>query len=523
MFCTTLFFAQNEKYSIKNLNVNTKYSDFGTTYYGDSIVIYASSKPMLGKSKRKWKTNKQPYLQLYSGKISSKGQIYESMSFSEKINSKYHESNVAFSKDLKTVYFSRDNSIDGKKVIENDNGWVLIQLYKATLSETGEWENITSMPFNSDNYQTGHPSLNEKGDKLYFISDMPGGYGLTDIYVVDINEDGTSYGDPKNLGAIVNTSNKEMFPFIDGDNTLYFSSERYGGLGGLDIYATKANEEGKYYNPINLGSPLNSPKDDFSISFHNNSKTGHFSSNRGGGKGDDDIYYFEKIKSTDLECHQIVRGVVRDENTQVLLPDVVVVLYKEAKEIERVITGSTATFTFNVNCESKYKIIASKENYKDVTKEFTTTDEADLELNIDLSLNKKNKNFVEVRGEIFIKINPIYFDYNKSFIRDDAKLELAKVINVMRKYPSLIVEGRSHTDSRGGTAYNQKLSERRADSTVRYIIRLGGISPNRISAIGYGETRLMNHCLDGVRCSDYEHELNRRTEFVILNPEVLNQ
>ena len=314
LLCVTFLSAQEVNYSIKNISENTKFSDFGVAYYGENSVVFASSRKDKSIRSRKWYLNKQPYLELFKGTIGDEGEITNIQRFSENINTKYHESNVTFTKDLKTVYFSRDNYIN-KKTAKDDEGWVLVQLYKANVDENGEWTNIQPLPFNSKNYQTGHPALNAKENKLYFTSDMPGGYGATDIYVVDINSDGT-YGKPKNLGANVNTRKKEMFPFIDSNNVLYFSSNGIGnGFGQLDIYATKIIGYEPIEPAMNLGKSINSAKDDFAFTYKNGEKNGYFSSNREGGKGDDDIYYFEELAPIKFDCNQLVEGVVREIET----------------------------------------------------------------------------------------------------------------------------------------------------------------------------------------------------------------
>jgi outer membrane protein OmpA-like peptidoglycan-associated protein len=471
------------------------------------------------------------------------------------------------------------------------------------------------MPFNDDNYQTGHPSLNKEENKLYFTSDMPNGYGQTDIYVVDVEvdvkRDTIIYGEPQNLGGSINTSGKEMFPYISDSNKLYFSTDGHlTGYGRLDIYVSDLNKD-VLIEPKNLGRPINSNKDDFAFAYQSGKKTGHFSSNRDGGKGDEDIYYFEdKIPEQEepLACAQIAKGVVRDKVSGALLPEALVTLYKDGEKIESVIVGNDAKFEFPVDCEANYKVVGEKATYNIDDKEFITSNEADLELGLTLSLDTgcmqvakgvvrdkqsgallpkavvtlykdgekiesvivgndarfefpvncesnykvvgekrtyspDNEKFITsnelnleldlslnleddfnlVGDKLLIKINPIYFDLDKSFIRPDAAIELNKVIQVMRKYPNLVIEGGSHTDARGSKKYNEALSARRAKSTVAYIVSNGGIDPSRIFSRGYGEYQPVNRCVDYTRCSEYEHQLNRRTEFVIMNPEILQR
>jgi len=445
LFCVSYLSAQEAKYSIKNVSVNTKYSDFGVSYFGENTVVFASARKDKNIRKRVWLINNQPFLELYKGTIGENGEIANVERFSKAINTKYHESNVAFTKDLNTVYFTRNNYLD-KKIKKDSTGMILNQLYRAQIGSDGEWSNIQGMPFNSNDYQTGHPVLNDAEDKLYFISDMPGSYGLTDIYVVDINTDGT-YGEPKNLGPDVNTSRSEMFPFIDKNNVLYYSSNGFAdSKGGLDVYATKLTKNNVYEIPQNLGFPINSNTDDYSFVINKNSKTGYFSSNRKGGKGDDDIYSFVELYPVSFACTQEIAGVVRDKNSSALLPGTMVTLYKNGEKVESVIVGNDATFNFIVDCEASYKAIATKENYKDDSKELTTTDKDGVKSNLELYLLQDE--FVTIRGHLMININPIYFDLDKAEIRDDAAIELQRVVDIMVKYPGLVVQIGSHTDSR---------------------------------------------------------------------------
>lgn len=516
LFCAFQINAQDVNYSIKNISENTKLADFGVTYYGENSAVFASSRKDKSIRSRKWYLNKQPYLELFKGTMEAEGEIVNVERFSETINSKYHESNVAFTKDLKTVYFSRDNYID-KKAKKDTEGWVLIQLYKATIGDNGEWINIQSLPFNNDNYSTGHPVLNDKENKLYFTSDRPGGFGATDIYVVDVNKDG-SYGEPINLGPNVNTRRKEMFPFIDENNVLYFSSNGYeDSKGQLDIYATKIIASEAIEPAVNLGSPINSKGDDFAFVKKSGEKWGHFSSNREGGKGDDDIYYFEELAPIKFDCNQVVEGVVREKDSGALLPGALVILYgKNGEKVESIIADKYASFSFIVDCETAYKIVGTKENYDEDSQEFVTSDDRDLELAIGLTIAPSE--FITVRGQLMVNINPIYFDLDKSDIRKDAAMELEKVVRIMNKYPNIKIALGSHTDSRASDKYNWDLSNRRAKSSLEWIISKG-IDASRITGEGYGETKLVNKCSNGVRCSEAEHQLNRRTEFVILNPE----
>lgn len=503
--------SQVENYTIKNISINNSYSNFGTTFYGDDKVVYASPKKKSYIIRNVWKENNQPFLDLYMGDIAEDGELINIKKFSSKLNTRYHEADVAFTKDMKTVYFSRNNYFD-KTLTRDSLGSGLIHLYRAKIDANGEWVDEQPMPFNSDNYQTGHPTLSADEKTLYFISDMPGGFGKTDIYKTSIASDG-SVGKPINMGSKINTPAREMFSSISGNNELYFSSDgRTDGLGELDIYVTKISGD-NVTEPINVGAPINSEKDDFAFILNYETRRGYFSSNRNGGQGDDDIYTFNQEIPIEFECKQMVKGIVSNKVTGELLPNTLVVLTDDkGVEINRTIVGDSATFNFKVDCNKSYKVEGSNGVYIPVFKDFYVVEGDDNLVSLELMLDE----FVAGNGKCLIKINPIYFDFDKSNIRKDAKVELDKVVSIMQKYPEIVIEGGSHTDSRGLFRYNEKLSSRRAKSSVNYILSKG-IDPNRISSKGYGEYQLVNKCIEGVKCSEKEHQFNRRTEFKIMN------
>ena len=290
------------EYSIKSIDANTKYSDFGSTFMGDKIV-FSSTRKKPGINKRVWRGNNQPFLDLYKGDLLSNGEIDNVVPFSEKVNTKYHDAFVSFSSNLKEVYFTSNDKVNRK--IKSKS----VKIFKATVSQKGEWTNFKNLPFNSDGYDAGHPFINKDGSRIYFVSNMQGTLGDKDIFYVEIKKG--YYGAPVNLGPTINSPYKEYTPFIDGD-LIYFSSDRKGGKGGLDIYVTKL--DGSLPEPINLGSTINSKADDFSFIINSEKLQGYFSSNREGGKGDDDIYTFVQ-KTTIVICDQSVSGVVKDKVT----------------------------------------------------------------------------------------------------------------------------------------------------------------------------------------------------------------
>ncbi len=511
LFSVSLISAQTTagKYTIKNINVNTKSADFGTAYFGTDSVVFSSPRSKRSLIRNIWKPNEQPYLDLYVGKIGEGGEIEGKRKVKGAVNTRFHEAIVAFTNDMKTVYYTGNNNY--QNVVRNDTtGTLRLQLYKAAVTADGTWTNIEKLPFNNDEFSTGHPALNGDGTKLYFVSDRPGTLGQTDIYRVDINADG-SYSDPENLGTNINSPGKEMFPYLV-DDIIYYSSDGHHGAGGLDVFANRMFDT-TISRPLNLGEPINSAQDDFALILKDGK--GYFSSNRENGVGDDDIYSVladENLKII-IECDQKVAGIVKDKDTGEPVAGAVVNLFdNEGQVIETITTDATGTFNFGVKCANSYKLTGEKKYYASDEKKFTTVNdivEKPIVLNLAITAKIVNNK---------VKINPIYFDLNKAEIRPDAAIELDKVVSVMKEYPELNIEAGSHTDSRGSKRYNERLSTRRAKATVEYIVSKG-IDANRITAKGYGESQLTNKCANKVECTDAEHQANRRTEFVIVTQE----
>ena len=431
------------------------------------------------------------------------------------VNEKFHESSISFSPDYKVMYFTRNNYNYGAYKV-GQKGYINLKIYRAEFINN-KWRNITELPFCSDHYSVGHPSVSKDGKLLYFVSDMPGSLGETDIYVVDIYAN-SNFSAPRNLGSTVNTRKREMFPFIADDNTLYFSSDGHSGMGELDIFESKmANQV--FQNPENLGVPFNSISDDFAFSINPQKNKGYLSSNRKEGRGDDDIYRFEKVNEVPEVCTTKVTGTVRNLKFQKYIPYANLLLKDSQNNvIENTQADEFGRYSLELPCNQYYIITGSKEYYKPETKTFTT----DKDLVVDLNLEIIDDFTYNQRKEVVIKINDIYFDYDKWNIRPDAARELDHIIAVMKKYPDIIVTSTSHTDARGTFRYNEELSQKRADASVDYII-YGGISPDRISGKGYGESKLTNKCVDNdlhtnaVYCSEKLHQANRRTNFVIQN------
>ena len=506
--------SMNDKFEIDNLTINSNYSDFSPMFYNEDEVVFASSKDSSFYNTRRYKWNDQPYLDLFVAKVNEESQqLKDALKFSKKINTKYHEASVTFSPDNETMYFTRNNY--GKKLKRDQNGINHLKIYRSRKID-GEWAEAEEVSFNSDDYSTGHPALSKDGKQLYFVSDMPGSIGETDIFVVDVMEDG-SFSAPKNLGPEINTEQKEMFPFINNEK-LYFSSNGHVGLGGLDIFEVAFDAESGFLEVRNVGKPINSEKDDFSFIVNEDTQKGYFASNRDGGKGDDDIYSFKTLEVEEVPANEnAIAGIVTELITGELMPNALIQLLDENNiKLKEMQTDEDGKFVFeDLASDTRYILKTTKGSYLENNTEAATANNE--QVNVDIAMKKLNEMITVENGIRKLKTEMIHFNFDKSYIRDDAALELDKLVKVMNESPNMVIKIESHTDSRGDAVYNKYLSDRRAKSTRAYLIEQG-IDETRIeSAEGFGEEQLLNECDGSVRCSEQQHFLNRRSEFIIVD------
>ena len=501
--------SNSGRYEIADAGINSIQSDYGSSMLNNNL-LFASARDTGGVTKKVFKWNNESFTNLYTTEISADGTLAKPKVFNATINTKFHESTPVFTKDSKTMYFTRNNYLNGKK--QKDAARVtLLKLYKAT-NEDGKWVNVQELPFNSNEYSVAHPTLSVDEKVLYFASDMPGTKGLSDLFSVTINDDG-SFGAPQNLGFPINTESRETFPFIAQDNTLYFASDGHPGLGGLDVFVVKMAANNQFKDIQNIGAPINSPKDDFALLFDTANQNGFFTSNREGGIGSDDIYKFKTLPKA--VCAQVLKGVVTDQDSGLVLSDSKVSLYDEKFNlIKESVTGLNGAYTFEVICGTTYYLRAQKQEYE--TKELPVTIADTSGETIRSIALEKRKKAIDVGTDLAktLDIPILYFDLDKSFIRKDAAFELEKVLAIMQQYPKMKIDIRSHTDSRQTNKYNEALSDRRAKATKAWLIS-NGIATDRLTAKGYGESQLVNNCSDDVVCTEEQHQANRRSEFII--------
>ena len=579
--------STTENVTIKNLDGNTKFLDMCISFYKDQLV-YSSAKDTFSMIKNTYDWNNQAFLDLYLTNPGLLPTKIDSRSAFETVNSRFHEGPVCFTSDFNTMFFTRNNYFNGH-VSTMPDGTNNLKIFISDFNGK-EWKNVRGLPFNSDRYSVGHPALSSDNKTLYFISDMPGGYGETDIYKSEWTNG--NWGTPLNLGESINTSGKEMFTYVDKEGILYFASNGQPGNGGLDVFAAKEEKSG-IYKVVNLVSPINSPFDDFGLVVNNDSLIGYFTSNRTGGKGDDDNYSFV-VNRIDL------RVLVYDDFSKKLLPGSKIALMSETGAvIESKVADTNGAAEFSVKPRERYQLIAEKSSYNPEIKKIEIKgslfdfmqqediylkqgfpyltieiidkesgliipkaildisegkyDEATLEDNNGVIRMKMNEStdytFYVTAEEYFEKtvkyssigkapgeysltieleklsagkqfvLDDLYYDLDKYNIRPDAAIVLDRLHKILADNPEIRIEIGSHTDSRASTEYNQKLSQRRSESVMAYLISKG-IAPSRLVAKGYGESELINHCADGVVCPEVDHQANRRTVIEILNPEI---
>jgi outer membrane protein OmpA-like peptidoglycan-associated protein len=494
-------------YTIKNLDINTAFSDFGGAFYGDKFV-FTSAMDTVKSNGQLYNWNKQPFLNLYVAERNvTDGNLFNEKLLWPNVMTDYHQGTASFSSDLKTVYYST-NVVKKNKLVIGKSRTNNFQILKGIVVN-GEVIKSEKVPFDSKNYSVGHPSLSEDGKWLFFASDMPGGFGQTDLYVVEIADDGTM-GSPQNLGPNINTIRDDLFPFFS-NGILYFSSDGHYGLGGLDVYESRSTEGLKFSLPKNLGGLINSNKDDFSFKIDSSVSYGYFSSNRDNGKGDDDIYYFTK------SSNQLISGKVINAKSKVGIENASIKIYDDLGGlVKQTTTDSQGFYSIHVLCNKRFEIIASKINYSTEKKKVDTDETNGKEIkDVNFELNRYEDLVVKKNGIEKVDITAIFFDYDKAYITNEASIELDKVVFIMDKFPRLKIKIEAHTDARGKDDYNMKLSDDRAKATQAYIVSKGIDTVRIESAIGYGESRLTNRCSNGVMCTEKEHFKNRRSDFII--------
>ena len=485
---------KDPKFESSKLSVNSTYSDFGAYEKGGKLYFVSAR----NESRRDYGWNDQPTLDIYLAQNIA-GTFKNPELVEGDVNTKFNEGTVAISNDNKTMFFTRNAYEDGDYQ-KNEEGVSQLKIYQAKFVND-EWQDIKPLPFTSKDYATANPSLGPDNNYLYFSSNMPGGFGNSDIYRVKINDD-SSFGEPENLGEKINTEGRENFPFVDNEGRLFFSSDGHLGFGGLDVFYIKLQNKDQE-NPKNAAQPVNSSADDFSFTYIANKKTGYVASNRGENPSNDNIYQLDLIEPLDETMLDIL---VTDVETNSPIEKAEVAIYDNQQNmIKKSSTQEDGHTQHKVISEMKYDIQVNAIDYESNSKNISAKGES---MNITIPLEP----VVEVIDTITID-NKIFFAFDKAKIKEEAAFELDKIVKILDENPELSIKITSHTDKRGPESYNMRLSQRRAENTLKYFIE-AGIDETRLKSEGKGESELKVKC--GSNCTNEDHLKNRRSEFTVL-------
>ena len=485
-------FRDTTLYEVSSLPSGDFTGAFSPTEYRDGIVFSAEKEVYRGSKQNPWTGNS--YLDLYYMEKDKNGNWLSPILLEGKVNGRFHEGPATFTEDGKTVYFTRSNYYK-RKMEQNEEEVNNLKIFKASLVDD-KWTNLEDLPFDSDDYSCGHPTVTADGKTLYFVSDMPGGFGGTDIYKVRYKNG--QWTKPENLGPVINTAGNEMFPYIHTDGTLYFSSNAHNTMGGLDVFLTYYYD-GRWMQPENLNYPLNTNKDDFGYILNQDNETGFISSSR---SDKDELYKFKKhAPSFNLY------GMARKKGTQIPVEGVTVEITRGSdNKVITMVSGKDGKFHYPLDPEEEYHLLCTKIGC------FSRTDRVST---VGLKYSENFYADFEVEEIVIDKpivLKNIYYDFDKWNIRDDAAVELDKLVKLLKDNPTLYIEMGSHTDARGTDQYNMVLSDKRAKAAVDYLI-FKGIDAKRLTWKGYGESMPVNESVNGVECDEDQHQANRRTEF----------
>lgn len=477
--------------------INTKDMEYAPNFYGKGIIFTSNRGKVKGKDY--YERTGKSYDNIFASQSTGKNRWSKPAPLNKDINTAYNEGAASFDTENRILYFTQCNGPKGK---ENS-----CKIYE-TQNEGNTWTAPKEVMIpNPDSNIIGHPSINKDGTRLYFVSDMKGGFGGKDIWYSD--KQGNSWGSPINAGPKINTAGDEAFPFIHPSGTLYFSSNGHPGIGGYDIFFADW-EDNDFTEVMNLKYPTNSTADDFGFVLDENKEVGYLSSNRFGGKGEDDIYSAYAIPLVFT-----ISGKTINNSTNKVLPQTKITIIGSDGSTQSAVSDATGSYKFTIKKDVNYQLNASKYRFfGDVGEASTYGLKESKDYTINFKLNPIPLKEIVLKG--------ILYDLASAELREESIAQLDSLIKTLNDNPAFVIEIASHTDSRADSAYNYDLSQRRAQSVVNYLVSKG-IEVGRLVPKGYGESRLLNDCKDGVECSEEMHQQNRRTSFSVLSEDYVSK
>lgn len=505
---------QNElKFNVFNLEANTPQSDFSAAFYNDQL-LFTSGRP--SEKREDYAPAGEAYLNIYNGEVDEFGQVKSASTFKGIKSSDYHKATPYFAEELGSFFFILSNTDEDGNLAYNDEGKNSLAIGQQKKGEGGFWYLLKDL---STSFY--YPFYDKESEKLYFAANFDNGYGGTDIYFVYTNK-GQVMSAPINLGPRINSPGNEIAPYIF-ENSLYFSSDIFYGIGGMDIYKSNIRDD-KYSIPVNLGPQVNSEADDFGFIIKNYKEglLGYFASNRAGGKGKDDIYGFLVDEKPGFQTFS-VKGKVVNLGGLGGVEDADVAIYNSKGELlQSVKTDANGNYSVEVPWQEGVRLFASKNRYSTFSIAYEGEEmKVAQNNNLNMGLAYYDDLVEKKEGQTVIKLKKFYFPNGQSKITSEIATELDKVVDAVRRFPNIELRIETHTDSRGGGSTNFRLTQQRSDNIKKYLLQNGVRESNVLYSIGYGETKLLNACKNGVYCIDLLHKENQRSLIVVLNDNIL--
>ncbi|WP_418501054.1 OmpA family protein [Flagellimonas sp.] len=499
-------------YEIFNLSVNSPQTDFAPTFYKDKLLF--SSGRIEGKGLR-YAPGNEGYFNIYESTVQLDGQSGAAQPFKGVATSSYHKATPYYAQKLNSVFYVLSNTQNGELAFD-PNGKNALAIGKQTMD--GQFQLLLKDLSTSFYY----PFYDETSGKLYFAADFEDGYGGTDIYYVHTNS-GQVMSAPINLGPRINSPGNEVAPFIF-ENSFYFASDAFYGLGGMDIYKSNIGEEGELGIPINLGKGINTEHDDFGLVMRNEGEglLGYFASNRPGGKGKDDLYGFKVDEKPGLKTLVFKGKVIKPYNENSIAKAAIRLLSKEGEMLAETYSDEEGNYRLEVPWEDGVVLEAVKERYSKFRKQFSEEELNGLEnksYNVGMSLY--DDLVAEKEGQTVVKMDKFFFGNSATQLTPEIEAELDHVVAFIKAFPTAQLRIETYTDSRGGSSTNFRLTQDRSDAIKKYLVKKGVPSTSILYSIGYGEDKILNNCTNGVFCIEALHKQNQRSLIVVLNDNVL--